>query len=403
VESGNGSDQRIALAAGSTSINLPDRPTTAQLCYRLQKLNPCNNELLTSRAACILPASAVAVESQNVISWQSYPAAGIAATYRLLRSEAGGAFTEVYSGRDVFYIDTNVSCLTNYCYRLEALFGSTLLSRSAPACVEAKGGPAPPAIPQALAEYNADNELEIRWNYPTGRNDVKMQLSLAGGATEVVEGTVFTGPEAQVPQPALCYQLSLQDQCLQQGDSLTLCPVSLNGNLLPDSRAFLNFTTYEGSPVSSYRVEVFSPDGDILQEEIISDTLYWEQPLLDHDFAELGFRVVAQLADGRQSSSNTLYLEQPIIFIVPEAFTPNNDGLNDQLEVISRGLRDFKIQIYNRLGGLISTSTDKNNAWDGTIEATATAAPQGVYAYVIEATDVEGNSRTQKGMFMLMR
>ena len=52
---------------------------------------------------------------------------------------------------------------------------------------------------------------------------------------------------------------------------------------------------------------------------------------------------------------------------VPNAFTPNNDGLNDLLKVeYSLGIgADFNFRIFNRWGKLMFQTNDKNKGWDG--------------------------------------
>ena len=52
---------------------------------------------------------------------------------------------------------------------------------------------------------------------------------------------------------------------------------------------------------------------------------------------------------------------------VPNAFTPNNDGLNDVLKVeYSAGVgADFNFRIFNRWGKLMFQTNDKNKGWDG--------------------------------------
>jgi len=52
---------------------------------------------------------------------------------------------------------------------------------------------------------------------------------------------------------------------------------------------------------------------------------------------------------------------------VPNAFTPNNDGLNDVLKVeYSTGVgADFNFRIFNRWGKLMFQTNDKNKGWDG--------------------------------------
>lgn len=54
---------------------------------------------------------------------------------------------------------------------------------------------------------------------------------------------------------------------------------------------------------------------------------------------------------------------------VPNAFTPNGDGINDILQVFSDcELSDFSFSIYNRWGGMIHYSEDQNNCWNGKVQ-----------------------------------
>lgn len=72
---------------------------------------------------------------------------------------------------------------------------------------------------------------------------------------------------------------------------------------------------------------------------------------------------------------------------VPNAFTPDNDGINDVfLAVGDRALgRNFKMTIFDRWGGEIFFSNDMLKGWDGSVEGQP--AQDGVYAWVIEVQD----------------
>jgi len=91
---------------------------------------------------------------------------------------------------------------------------------------------------------------------------------------------------------------------------------------------------------------------------------------------------------------------------IPTAFTPNNDGENDQWDL--RNLRYFaesKISIYNRWGDLVFQTTGYDNPWDGTHRATGVVLPTAVYYYVIENVGEEylGEGSKLVGNVTLMR
>ncbi len=79
----------------------------------------------------------------------------------------------------------------------------------------------------------------------------------------------------------------------------------------------------------------------------------------------------------------------PTKFEVPNVFTPNNDGYNDKFEIIYENIQEFKIKIYNRWGGLVYSSNDINDSWDGTNNGRH--SPSGVYFWEIIYTEYNDN------------
>lgn len=74
---------------------------------------------------------------------------------------------------------------------------------------------------------------------------------------------------------------------------------------------------------------------------------------------------------------------------VPNVFTPNGDGMNDEFRVVYRSIKEFHCWVYNRWGHKVYESTDPAKGWDGTIGGKPAA--EGAYYYVIRAlgTDAE--------------
>lgn len=79
-------------------------------------------------------------------------------------------------------------------------------------------------------------------------------------------------------------------------------------------------------------------------------------------------------------SVNVSYCECP--FFVPNAFSPNGDGTNDEFKVgHSCDLSQYTIQVFNRWGQMVYESHNSDEGWDGTYGGTE--APGGVYTYRI--------------------
>ncbi|MEA3494747.1 MAG: PKD domain-containing protein, partial [Bacteroidota bacterium] len=81
--------------------------------------------------------------------------------------------------------------------------------------------------------------------------------------------------------------------------------------------------------------------------------------------------------DGKISKSNTACVETPCNLYIPNSFTPNGDGLNDEFIVKGTYILDFQMQIYNRWGELVFETNDYKKGWDGKYKGSN--CPVGVY------------------------
>ncbi len=92
---------------------------------------------------------------------------------------------------------------------------------------------------------------------------------------------------------------------------------------------------------------------------------------------------------------------EPKIF-VPSAFTPNGDGLNEFFKVETIGIRNFRIELYNRWGERIFQADDKLFLWDGRYKGEI--VDLGVYPYAITYTDyLDYLPKFQKGVVHVVR
>ncbi len=90
----------------------------------------------------------------------------------------------------------------------------------------------------------------------------------------------------------------------------------------------------------------------------------------------------------------------PIYF--PNAFTPNNDFINDVLKVPTQNKNKFKkLTVYNRYGNIVFKSTSLKTSWDGMYKGIKQET--GVYTYYLEMEGFSGNTISQKGTVVLIR
>ena len=65
----------------------------------------------------------------------------------------------------------------------------------------------------------------------------------------------------------------------------------------------------------------------------------------------------------------TLTVGKGYVLVVPNAFTPNNDNLNDAFRPVTKGLKNIKLDIYDTWGSMIYSETaDVLKGWNGLIK-----------------------------------
>lgn len=88
--------------------------------------------------------------------------------------------------------------------------------------------------------------------------------------------------------------------------------------------------------------------------------------------------------------------------IVPNAFTPNNDGHNDILKVNAWGIQSLKyFRVYNRYGQAVFSSSSANDGWDGSVGGQQ--APSGAYVWAAAGVDFNGRAVERRGTVILIR
>ncbi len=86
---------------------------------------------------------------------------------------------------------------------------------------------------------------------------------------------------------------------------------------------------------------------------------------------------------------------------VPNAFTPNGDGVNDVVRVRGFGIQKMTWRIYNRWGKLVFQAASPSQAWDGKYQGVL--QPQEVYAYVLEIMFTDNTQVRKRGDITLIR
>lgn len=88
-------------------------------------------------------------------------------------------------------------------------------------------------------------------------------------------------------------------------------------------------------------------------------------------------------------------------FFIPNVFSPNDDGLNDVINVHGRCISTFNLQIFDRWGEKVFETSSITDGWDGTYRGQKMNT--GVFVYKADGVSIDGQSFSMKGNITLIR
>ncbi|MFB6257402.1 MAG: gliding motility-associated C-terminal domain-containing protein [Flavobacteriales bacterium] len=94
-------------------------------------------------------------------------------------------------------------------------------------------------------------------------------------------------------------------------------------------------------------------------------------------------------------------VEDRFAYYVPNAFSPDGDGINDSFDGEGAAYVKRELMIFNRWGELIFESHDRSRDWNG--EVNGKKVKQDVYVYKIRVKDHKGNWHEKKGHVTVLR
>ncbi len=181
--------------------------------------------------------------------------------------------------------------------------------------------------------------------------------------------------------------------------NITVSPYPTSGfNYTPQPTVQNTPVTFLNSAIGATRYKWQFGDGD---------TLFTIRPdtTVQHLYRATGTYNVCLIAYNSSGCSDTSCLNVPVTIenevAVPNAFSPNGDGINDRIYVRGFGFSKMVWNIYNRWGTLVYTGTNPSEGWDGTYKGRL--QPQEVYHYTLVIEFSTKERTVKKGDFTLLR
>ena len=134
----------------------------------------------------------------------------------------------------------------------------------------------------------------------------------------------------------------------------------------------------------------------VIQAQSSSDTIYNEY------FNTYRIVAIQNLNNQITSVSNTVSVEKPYTLYIPNAFSPDDDGINDYFRIWGQGVTDLEVEIYNRWGQMVFKSNNMDEQWDGKFKGKI--MPSGSYVYKVKSKDYgSGQDFLKSGTVALIR
>ncbi|MEY4109843.1 MAG: hypothetical protein RLZZ46_197, partial [Bacteroidota bacterium] len=401
-----------------------DSLSAQSVCYAVQVEDSCNVRSSFGISHCTIKASVArpaGIPYALELKWTPYKGWDDLQYYEIYRSKNNGSFQlhRQTKAWELSNTDT-LLCDDDYCYYVVAVSKSGLRSRSNSTCGRPLYFLPFSQVPLQLATVEQSSYVTLEWEHgPEYYSGITYLVTRQQASSWMPIGATrqkyFEDYAAPVNREAIRYSVGYKDHC---GAVSALGPHATTifaSGVMQGDAAQISWTPYENWPegISEYLVQRRDIHGSFQTLiSLPSNTLNWkdEQTLMVGNDT-LRYRILAVRASGRAdtSASNYVNLIPHSRMFVPNAFTPNGDGVNDRffassLFIVKEQLnpaKQFQMQIYSRWGELIFEGSGPDDAWDGTYQGKPCS--EGIYVFQIRGTGYDGKLFVFRDNLSLMR
>jgi len=238
------------------------------------------------------------------------------------------------------------------------------------------------------------------------KNDDKSSFEYYA-STYDVNDTFFIDKKVQVDKQSYCYALVVNDNCGHRSKQSNIgCTIVIEGVSEPfEHRLYWNNYKDWAEGVNNYEL-YRCVDTGYLRPIVTTnfDNRYYKDTSFDYCWGGYWYRVRAYENPGEFnaiSESNRIYLIQPPLLYVPNAFTPNGDNLNELWGIVPVFVKTYHVEVYDRWGEKVYDSNDVKTDWDGYYRGKQ--YPNNVYIYKITYTGWDRSIHHRKGTVTVIK
>ena len=390
------------LNQSTTSDTLSNLSITQNTyCFRIATYDACSNFKSYSNEVCTINLSTSAQNNQITTDWITL--LGVGQTTNLSRDNA---LLQSIAAPATQHIDSTVICNTTYCYRAEITFTGDAISRSLEVCETSFSTNTPPTIDNISSITNTDS-IDWTWEIP-----INTTPSYYVAHQVAVDGTIINSESTSSNSYKLPFNSAVKYLAIEVYDicdnKSPIGNVGSNINLIGDVTSSydieLSWNTYYGwvDGFQDYYLTIKNSNGELIDSVSTGGQTTYILAVADQEEQTMIFTVwaVPVISGIQYSRSNILVFERTPIISIPNSFTPNGDGLNDQFIISGKFINSYELQIFNRWGEVLYQTNDLEVGWDGT--SNEKTMPVGNYAYRMKIKDLNDNEYIRIGSILIL-
>lgn len=417
-------------ASQTSATNLASTAATNTEYYRIAFKDSCGNlsAMGVIHKTIYLTHTFDICDTKASLKWNKYINMNAAVMqYRILRSDNGSAFSLIATNSisDTSYIDANLSFGHSYCYIIRASNG-VKFSSSNKICFNA-GVSKPPAYHyNRFATVVSPSRIDIKAYVDPTTTSVKYYniLKTVNGSTNFsIIATLppttstslsYTDSDVTTNSKSYVYKINAMDSCghviiASNSDTTILLQGAIGSNLTIN----LNWNEYAHWLGKVDHYEIYRAIDGVWNSSAIatstSNSFSDDVSAYLNSLGKFSYKVVAIEGSGNtygfadSSASNIVTVDEYPKIYVPNAFTPNNDNLNDFF-IPTIGFIDpstYSLTIFDRTSTPIFTSNDPAIGWDG--KKRNHPCQEGVYMYIVQCKSPLGDDAKISGTVSLVR
>ncbi len=397
------SSAKAILNSTSKTLLLGLDNANTQATYFLGNQNACSDSIKKTNLLRLLWLNAFSEDGTMRLSWSQAAESPDFIGYELYKANL--LLKSISDINQTTFVDIDLICNNFYDYRVEAVYADKRRAISQTLRRKATSLRKPPA-PDSVVVSIENQKVKITFVLPDSLDLTGIQAAAncnsAAFSASCKGDKRFIFHHGNFFQNQCCYTLTSTDACGNVSVSTPeYCPILLKG-IFQGSEVVLSRSDYVGFGGTTHFLQILDENDSILLEYLMENQEL-RQLIKDQKRQVLRYRIrgLEYPSKARETFSNIVELAIPFEIEIPNAFSPNNDGLNDTFAPIGNYVSQFSMEIFTKWGNKVFSSNDLNKRWDGTLNGQPLNTD--TYWYVISLKDQRGISFIKKGEVQLLR